>query len=840
MENLTSLWTWIGDFNTGKIKPFFAASIYLRVPVTIALISLFLFIWVDQTLDIYRLIIIEGKNGYGEAFVSTTFVAILSGLIWYSGRLLEIERDRLSYSIVAESDRNNNSSDCAELYLIIIPRILGSIPLISLGIGIFKSVNGSVGWLFLLLFFGCIVTGVSLGIRRLDRLLANAITDMSRTVDINNRHSEILGFIPDIVLYILTAGFWIALSSYVLKIDSEISTSFAYFWILICALATVAIILLFIYRRGIFQGRSDSYVQKSINFFGADGRKGLFGIKFECVFINIAYILFCALSLPIIAADSTKTSFGVTAVLALGAIVNAILLSWRWGETEEQRLIFIFSFISLAAFIGLLFVHPTLIANKVGAISIIAMSLGIFVVIFSTIYHWGIEFKIPTLTVLICILFISSFFNWNDNHRIRQLATSANRTLPPIEESFREWFEPRKNDQKYRGKPYPIYLVSAQGGGIFAAYHAATALSKIQDSFPSFSQHIFAISSVSGGSLGAAAFSSLVKENIEDVDRNKLEKIEPKARALFGENLLSPLLSMGLFPDFVQRFLFFPIYQWDRARGLEIAFEEAWNKTQSDRNPLRDSYYAHWNPQKTAPALVLNATEVETGEPLRISPFLISLPQGDENIFDRPDIDFRLSTAAGISARFPFVTPVAWYAKNSAKFRLADGGYFDNSGVSTALDIGRTLQKLKKYPDEFEIIYISIVNLPNRSSTGKVKTEGLNEVGSPIRTVFNVRSARSKNIVKQAKYLLNDESGDAFKFKFRNIYLDKQTDNGELPLGWLLSLASRNAIDKQNISFDKCDRALFEQENDNDFDVGNHNSCVAKSIGYDLTKIESF
>ncbi|MEL6931252.1 MAG: hypothetical protein AAFO95_21920, partial [Cyanobacteria bacterium J06600_6] len=62
MEDLTSLWNRIGDFNTSKIKPFFLACIYFRVPVTIALISLFLFVWVDQTLEIYRLIIIEGKN----------------------------------------------------------------------------------------------------------------------------------------------------------------------------------------------------------------------------------------------------------------------------------------------------------------------------------------------------------------------------------------------------------------------------------------------------------------------------------------------------------------------------------------------------------------------------------------------------------------------------------------------------------------------------------------------------------------------------------------------------------------------------------------------------------
>ena len=71
--------------------------------------------------------------------------------------------------------------------------------------------------------------------------------------------------------------------------------------------------------------------------------------------------------------------------------------------------------------------------------------------------------------------------------------------------------------------------------------------------------------------MGASAFSSLVKENIDNQ-----EPLEKKAIKLFRQDLLSPLLSMGLFPDLLQRFLPFSINTWDRAIGLEIAAIAFW------------------------------------------------------------------------------------------------------------------------------------------------------------------------------------------------------------------------------------------------------------------------
>ncbi len=61
-------------------------------------------------------------------------------------------------------------------------------------------------------------------------------------------------------------------------------------------------------------------------------------------------------------------------------------------------------------------------------------------------------------------------------------------------------------------------------------------------------------------------------------------------------------------------------------------------------------------------------------------------------------IDIRLSTAASISSRSPFVTPHGTVRDRRAELldSIVDGGYFDNSGIVTALDIADGVKALDK------------------------------------------------------------------------------------------------------------------------------------------------
>jgi hypothetical protein len=603
-------------------------------------------------------------------------------------------------------------------------------------------------------------------------------------------------------------------------------------WAIVAAISGAIIFLLFVKR-------TDWFGQ----FFGSkeQGEK-LFSPDAEIWLANVAYIIFSAFSLPLIAAATgSKFSVGSLAIFALLLVLNIVLYLWHLKRRlNSGTKIITLSAVSLLLSVVFEFtLPPTAIPSGVGAIGVVAIAFTILVIAFSAIYDWARETRIPALAFLVGLAIVSSMVNLNDNHQFRQSAKPRDLPLPALEESFKSWLSNRPDRDQYAGKPYPVYIASAQGGGIYAAYHTATALTKLTEAMPNFPQHVFAISGVSGGSLGASTFSSLIKES-DHIDQPLTESVSQ----IFDQDLLSPLLTLGLFPDLTQRFIPFSINDWDRASGLEVAFENAWNRlpNQEEReNPFQRSFYQHWQPEGIAPALVLNTTVVENGKRLAFSPFKIVLPTQENIALDERDLDVKLSTVAGLSARFPFVSPVGWYKRSSdgSKSRLADGGYFDNSGIPTAIDIGRTLQKLEGYGKTFKLVYLAIVDQENLS-TEPLKSSGLNEVWSPVRTLFGARVARSLSAIELSAYTLNDGVTDPFQLNFRTLVLQKVDPQMQinLPLGWQLSKTSKEFIAEQTPEPSQCNVDAFKQafnRNISSTNAKNHNSCVAKSIELELS-----
>jgi predicted acylesterase/phospholipase RssA len=219
-------------------------------------------------------------------------------------------------------------------------------------------------------------------------------------------------------------------------------------------------------------------------------------------------------------------------------------------------------------------------------------------------------------------------------------------------------------------------------------------LSAVQDKYPDFAEHVFAISAVSGGSLGAAIFSALVNQEAEHKEDHWYWN---HAQQFLKHDFLSELLSATLFLDLPARF--FPCVGWfcpgdrlSRARALERSIESAsLSIFPLGQNPFMGNVRELWDARKRAPALLLNTTEVETGERIVIAPWSLEdgVTPGLFSLSDRADdLQVRLSTAVGLSARFPWIMPAGWFtAKTGAKRRLVDGGYSDNSGVVTALDL---------------------------------------------------------------------------------------------------------------------------------------------------------
>jgi hypothetical protein len=394
-----------------------------------------------------------------------------------------------------------------------------------------------------------------------------------------------------------------------------------------------------------------------------------------------------------------------------------------------------------------------LIARSIGPIAVLLMGLGMLLPVGNFLVYAHARTRVPFLSLLLVAALLFAAFDLGDNHAVRTLRPEpAQHPLPqplPLEGAFVDWLRSRQDKDQYQGRSYPVVFVAAEGGGIRAAYQTAVTLAYLQDMLQSsspgqppvnFSQHLFLISGVSGGSVGAAIFACLADRYTAPdgpAARRSAPLWETAADAVAKQDLLSLPLAAMLSPDLVQRFLPFALHHrddtpyFDRALGLEYSLEQAWedgiaeaekpSRSNGDDNPMQRPFYTQNDrfAQRSVPALCFNTTRVESGDRMVVSTLRFREPVGSgPSNPDRdaitppcladivPPIHLRLSTAACLSARFPLLTSSGYLRvarrlpSPSApgqqrpppvlalvKERYVDGGYFENSGLSTLSDV---------------------------------------------------------------------------------------------------------------------------------------------------------
>ncbi|MEZ5776173.1 MAG: hypothetical protein R3D33_16140 [Hyphomicrobiaceae bacterium] len=581
---------------------------------------------------------------------------------------------------------------------------------------------------------------------------------------------------------------------------------------------------------------------------------------------------------------------GVAIFAGIGILIVLLtfLRSWRKHWKFEQPNPYLFSIYVRGLFylltIGLVVLFSSYFLGAPGTYRTLATELGTFTIVnlflicvvffLSALTNIYDSTRFPAISLLVLLGLGASAFDLNDNHRIRTLK-EAFIPLPSATKAFRDWYESRP-DRAYfasRGEPYPVYIVAAEGGGLYAAQHAALTLARLQDRCPGFAQHVFAISGVSGGSLGAAIFSSLARARAEPVAEPACAFgeqppgwYELRTNQFLGRDFLSPLAAATLFPDFMQRFVPWPFQAFSRANALENAFEEAWDTTvmESGGNPFAESYYQHWQSKGIAPALVLNATHVETGSRVLIAPFrfykesTVRLPVLNSII----RADLRLSTAVGISARYPWLLPAATWRRGREEYRFVDGGYFESSGIDTSLDLVNILEDelkslseagLPGYNVKINLVILSpddILEDPSMTPYADVlraertSPSGFDEAMSPLTTLLNAQWQRGVVSVARAydkfcadcirdrddRRTYGGIDGDArvFRLNFTDFHLT---------LGWHLSAITQALISAHSGYPDRCLAAKPELRKRWPWTarVLNENNCSSCQMMYTLS-----
>jgi hypothetical protein len=551
----------------------------------------------------------------------------------------------------------------------------------------------------------------------------------------------------------------------------------------------------------------------------------------------------------------TLCIFGAVAVLIAVALYLFFILRRRWmkepaGEAAKRSvhlrqdrgtLVAVLAFTVFAVVLLLLFwMHPVPAGLYLGSGAIVCLAASAWVCFGSVIVLAAGKLRLPLIGLLLLWAVLCSGFN--DNHAIRtvpmdgpvETALSSEKAgkKTPVKDAFNAWHDAvQKAYPMAAPAQRPVFIVATEGGGIRAAYWTAIVLASLQDRSldeckawilahpgqpppPDFASHLFAVSGVSGGSLGAVVFNALLAENVD-------YPMENKAHDILRQDFLSPTLAAMFFPDLLQRFLPVPFASADRAAALETAWEHGWEQTISgaasgdgpQANRLAQSFRKLWQTWKGAtplPALFLNGTRVESGKRIITSNLPITTTV-DGEFSDAEDAedqlgnntsgrDLPVSTAAHMSARFTYVSP-AGLLPGPERGHVVDGGYFENSGAATALEVLYEVEAAIEeghWPETVVPIIIEIRNGPTQQlpdtrkdtveEAKQPKRKFLGEALAPLSTLFNTRSARAT---------FSQEAIESEQESQRELHPENRPRNRllfglhdspvPLPLGWMLS-----------------------------------------------------
>jgi hypothetical protein len=465
----------------------------------------------------------------------------------------------------------------------------------------------------------------------------------------------------------------------------------------------------------------------------------------------------------------------------------------------------------------LFWLNPVQAAPVLGAAAILLLAAAGWTAAGSLLDAIGLRLRFPVLPVFLILVLL--FSGWNDNHAVRTLPAPPQpwENRRTLKQSLTAWLA-HQEQHPSPDQAYPLFIVAAEGGGIRAAYWTAVVLARIRDLNPAFPDHLFAVSSVSGGSLGSAVFLAQLAQTpfspqgfFSGPSGARLPGARdflPTARGVLSRDFLSPVVGAMLYPDFVQQLLPWPVTGFDRARVLEEAWERAWNG-QTGSNQFSRPFDELWQQgdRRWLPGLILNSTWVETGKRLIISNMRL-LPADFNDIEDLHRFykqeSLPLSTAVHLSARFTYISPAGTLKKEGRTCgRAVDGGYFENSGETAVIEILQAIDNLAEEDGAWKkvipvVIHISnepvdprygqttLETAPDRRSTRPDRF--LNEIRSPVKTLLNTRDARAVYARETAR---NYVSAENF------IHFGLCRESMGFPLGWVLSETVQAQIENQ-------------------------------------------
>jgi len=432
--------------------------------------------------------------------------------------------------------------------------------------------------------------------------------------------------------------------------------------------------------------------------------------------------------------------------------------------------------------------EPIALGERLGTLPILFLALSLCA-FFGIVWVFAPKYLTLPSFALVPLVWALPFGNSPD-HSLRDVRFEAADERPALAQHFAAWQAELPKERQDN----PVFFVAAAGGGLRAAYWTAHVLAAADDATcGEFGRHVYAYSGVSGGSLGIAAYLAQrqvwqQKPEAERCQRGRTEEM----RRMLNRDFLAPVAGSLLFAEMTQRFSPYTYLEDDRGSTLARSWARAWDdvfpKAQGSFDRAFLQQFAALAPGDSAmpvrPAVFLNATSVESGR-RAVAMNVRARVSGAIDVF-RPVSGVNLKTqgltvreAVLNSARFTYVSPagtVIGCRKDAdgkcPEFiwgRVVDGGYFENSGIATLMDLvdamkpqdGASAPGLRRNQIQVIVIDNAADNEPVCRRRGEAEdtdqadlrahVAALSGVTAPLEAFLKVREARAGQEVRRAR-----------------------------------------------------------------------------------------
>ncbi|HSF44637.1 MAG TPA: hypothetical protein VLA58_01460, partial [Chitinophagaceae bacterium] len=328
--------------------------------------------------------------------------------------------------------------------------------------------------------------------------------------------------------------------------------------------------------------------------------------------------------------------------------------------------------------------------------------------------------------------------------------------------------------------------------------------------------HVYAISGVSGGGVGAAFYAAYRHDEV----LNKFQEFTSAPSAFektVSSDFLSDLTAGFIFHDNLQRIIPWPVESLSRNRKLENSWASSW-KAHMFSNSMDTAFLDLWNNAGifNVPNILINGLLSETGQKAITSNLELNATEfsDDIDVISKLNSDIPLKTAASLGARFPVITSGALLKANGLTplGHILDGGYKENSGIETAwqliLSLDTLIAKAEAHYGYRIPVHLIVIQNSTDGRTFNENYDGATKVLPDLSTIipgfmnaWERRTTTHKNITRDlfGSPRMNN------RYKFIEIRLNNK--DRSLPLGWYLSDAAReniilqvNAINKSHPS----------------------------------------